>query len=279
MSRAIRVAIVDDEALARERAADVLRGRGDVEIVAECGDGLAAAAYLRRALAGGAGGAPPDVPDVILLDIQMPGLTGFEVLAAVREPSPSEGSPGDALGGARDPRRTPAPLPPVVFLTAYDRHALDAFEAGAVDYVLKPYADARLLAAVDRALRFGTPARDVDAVLAAAGPALPPRLVARRYGELSVIPFAEIRWVAAQGNYLEVHDARGAVHLVAGTVDDLARRLPPAFARVHRSAIVRLDCVRRVASEGHGDATLTLDRGERVRASRRFRAALERLLG
>lgn len=253
----IRVAIVDDEPLARARAADVLRGRGDVEIVAEYGDGLAAAAYLQGAPAGGGeyGGAGAERPDVVLLDIQMPGLTGFEVLAAVREP------------------------PPVVFLTAYDRYALDAFEAGAVDYVLKPYTDARLLAAVERALRFGTPAREVAAVLAAAEPALPPRLVARKYGELSVIPFAEIRWVAAQGNYLEVHDARGGVHLVAGTVDALARRLPPAFARVHRSAIVRLDCVRRVTSEGHGDATLTLDRGERVRASRRFRAALERLLG
>jgi two-component system LytT family response regulator len=248
----LRTAIVDDEPLARERIRELLRGHDGISIVAECADGESAVAAIAR-----------EAPDLVFLDIQMPELDGFGVL--------------EALGAAR--------LPGVVFVTAFDEYAVRAFEAGALDYLLKPVTPERfesaLARASDRLRRRGAgddPAlRELlERLRAERGYAT--RLVARDGVKVSFVRVADVDWIDSAGNYARLHVGPRA-HLVRETLKSLEARLDPAeFVRVHRSAIVRVERIAALEPYFHGEYIVTLSDGTRLSASRSYSARLRSLL-
>jgi len=233
----LRVLIVDDEAPARARLRRLLGGFVGVQVVGEAGDGeaaLAAAATL--------------APDLLLLDIQMPGIGGLDVAASLPDPAPA-----------------------VVFVTAFDRYALDAFDAAAVDYLLKPVEPERLSRAIDRARERRT--------LRAAVPLPPPaQLLVPDRGRTHVVPLADIHWLEAADNYVVVH-AAGRSPLLRRTLAALLADLGDGFVRCHRGAAVALAQVQQLQVRDKGDATAVLRSGAQVPVSRQFRAALVRQLG
>ena len=248
----IRVVIADDEPLARERIRTLVAAHGDLSLVAECGDGEET---LRVLLA--------ERPEVVFLDVQMPEFNGFEVLEAL-----------------------PAELrPSVIFITAYDEHAVRAFDVNAVDYLLKPVEVQRFEAALAkvRERRGQPPAASqaaLEAVLAelrrARGHAS--RLVVRDGSRVTFVRTEEIDWIDAAGNYARLHVGR-AVHLLREPLKVLATRLDPErFLRVHRSAIVNLERITSVEPYFHGEYTLTLKDGTRLTSSRTHSARLRSLL-
>jgi len=214
----VRALIAEDEPLSRRRLERLLRRRDDVETVGAARDGEEALAMI-AVLA----------PDLLFLDIQMPGLGGFDVL---RE-----------IGGHGRPF--------VIFTTAYDQYALRAFEVHALDYLLKPFDQMRLDAALDRALPL------------IRGSEWTQRFVVRSGGRILFLRAEEIDWIGAADNYVYLH-ARGAAHLVRMTLKSMEQKLDPSrFARVHRSTIVNLDAVREIA----GGEVVMRD-GTRLAASR-----------
>jgi len=256
MSRA-RVVIVDDEPPARARMRTALARMAEVEVVAECGDGVEAVAVIgeRR-------------PDVVLLDVQMPGLDGFGVVD----------------------RLDPAALPVVVFVTAYDQFALRAFEVHALDYVLKPFDRRRLLDAVERAVaqvrmrRVGEATARLSALLAelpshrpAGGPAAGPYAARILVPEGEGVGFVEcdrVDWFEAAGNYVRLHVGT-RTHLIRNTLSGLAAALDPArFVRIHRSTVVNLDRVREIQPWVGGDHLAILKDGRQLRVSRHYRTDL-----
>ena len=242
----VRVLLVDDEPLVRAGLRCVLAAQPGVEIAGEAGDGLAAVEAIERLR-----------PQVVFLDVQMPGLDGFGVLAHVAN----------------------AARPVVVFVTAFEQYALRAFEAHAVDYLLKPFDDARLLGALARALAWverSPPGGDGDGRVAALLDAVASvrgrdRFVVKHGGRLRLVHAADITWVEARGNYVHLH-ADGGPFLVRETIAALAHALPrERFLRVHRSAIVALPEVAAVRRLGGGDQELVLRGGECVPIGRSFR--------
>ena len=244
--------IVDDEPNVRERIRSLLVRHAGVAVVGECGDGVEALAAIRR-----------ERPQILLLDVQMPGLDGLGVLAHL----------------------TPREIPVTVFVTAHDRHAIRAFEVGAADYVLKPIVRARFDLAIMRALarvaQRERPARQGAKILRAqtTGPWID-RLVVERRGRLVVIPLARVRWLESQANYVRVHATDGT-YLMRATLRLLESRLDPArFVRIHRSTIGALEHVARLEPGAHGDGTLRLDDGTALATSRtRTRLLRARLEG
>jgi two-component system LytT family response regulator len=242
----MRILVADDEPLVRAAVRDALAAEPDVEIVGECGDGEAAlrlATELR--------------PDVLFLDVQMPGLTGLDVAERL-DPS---------LGAA------------VVFVTAYDHYAVRAFELASADYVLKPFEPARVRAALARVRerREGDAVElraRLDALLAelrAGPPSYLARFVASLAGRLRVIPVEDVIWIEAADNYVQVHTAAGSA-LVRETMKTLEARLDPArFVRVHRSAIVAIGRVRELRPLDSGDYKVVLDGGHATTMSRTYR--------
>jgi two-component system LytT family response regulator len=213
-------------------------------VVGEAGDGLAAVEAIEQ-----------QQPDLLLLDVQMPGLDGFGVLAQL------------------DPTNRPA----VVFVTAYEQYALRAFEAHAIDYLLKPFDERRLLAALDRArtwLQRRGDGPQLDALLQSVhGSRGRDRFVVKHGGRWRLVHAAEIRWVEARGNYVHLHTGCGAF-LLRETLTTLASQLPAArFVRVHRSAIVALPEVQDVQRTKAGDYELRLRGGGLVPMSRAHKAA------
>lgn len=248
----IRVLIVDDEPIARRGIRQQLRGEADLEVIGECGDGAAAI----EAITGLA-------PDLIFLDIQMPEVGGFDVV--------------EAIGIAR--------MPAVVFVTAYDEHALRAFDVHAVDYVLKPIDRHRFRTAVERARRRlahapGQLDRRIAAVLGELGrPAhdYAKRLAIKGDGRVILVDVDEVDRLEAAGNYVEVHSG-ARHHLVRETMASLEARLDPArFVRVSRSSIVNADRVRELQPMFNGDFVVVLRDGTKVAGSRRYRAAFDML--
>jgi two-component system LytT family response regulator len=246
----IRVLVADDEAPARAKLRRLLAAEPDVEIVAEASDGEEAVAAIRS-----------QAPDLVFLDVQMPRLDGFGVIAAV---------------GA-------AAMPAVVFVTAYDEHALRAFEVHALDYLLKPFAPARLAKVLDRVRgqRRVSPdlAERLERLLAEAaqGPGGAPRhlqrlLVAAGPEREVLLPVARIDLVRADANYLEIH-AGGQVYRRRGPLAELAARLDPEqFLQINRSELVRLDAVAELQPWFHGDYRVILKSGAQLTWSRRYRA-------
>jgi two-component system LytT family response regulator len=258
----VRVLVVDDEPLARQRIADMLRHEPGVEIVGERDSGAAAVAAIESLQ-----------PDLVFLDVQMPGKTGLEV---VRE-----------VGVDR--------MPLTIFVTAYDRHALEAFEVAAVDYLVKPFDDERFEQAVQRARRM-LELREVDklrsrllSVLqgdrrAEVPPAEPQgdylqRIPVEMKGKVRVVPVAEIDFIVASGPYAELYSG-DRKYVIRESMQTLEDRLDPdAFIRVHRSVIVRLDLIETLHKGGGGDYEVQLKNGRRLRVSRSRLEALERKLG
>ena len=262
MNDVMRVLIVDDEELGR----DVLRVRiedmPDIEIIGEAADGEQAVREILRLR-----------PDLVFLDVRMPGMDGIEVLEAV----------------AREY------LPAVVFVTAHDDYAIRAFELHALDYLLKPVSMRRLMAALDRARtrratdRLAETHARVAALLddremeaaTGTGPTPTPaaatddeairRIVVREGDDYVLLPVRDIDAIEAAGNYVRVV-LRDQAYLVRGTLTEYERRLDgDVFARVHRSTIVNLERIERVIPEPHGDFTISLDGGRRYRMSRSYR--------
>jgi two-component system LytT family response regulator len=244
----LRVVVVDDEPLARERLRTLLAVEPGVELVAECGDGLEALAVLER-----------ERPDLVFLDVQMPGLDGFDVL------------------GALDVRRLPA----VVFVTAYDRYALRAFEVHALDYLLKPFDRQRFGRALERARRDLVTARgglaDLVEELRRDRKRLQ-RIVVKTEERAFFVRPADVDWMEAAGNYVRLH-VGPATHLVRERMKNLEERLDPdTFLRIHRSRIVNLDRVRELLPWARGEHVVVLVTGARLTTSRRHSRRLQELL-
>lgn len=221
----VRALIAEDEPLARRRLERLLRQRDDIEVVGSAADGDQALAMIASL-----------APDLIFLDIQMPGLGGFDV---IRE-----------LGGSGRPF--------IIFTTAYDQYALRAFEVHALDYLLKPFDEVRLNAALDRALPL------------IGGGVWAQRFVVKSAGRILFLRADEIDWIAAADNYVSLHAGR-ASHLVRMTLKSIEEKLDPSrFVRVHRSTIVNLDAVCQFIPAAHGDFELVLRDGTRLAASRTF---------
>jgi two-component system LytT family response regulator len=244
----VRALIVDDEPLARRGVALRLKKFKDVEIVGECGDGSAA---IEKILALS--------PDVVFLDVQMPGMDGFEVLRAL-------------------PREN---LPSVIFLTAYERHALRAFEVHALDYLLKPVDDDRFSAAVQRARQMGDSAsrlRMAERILQMLHlncVTYPSRFPVRSGSRIQVVLTEDIEWVAAAGDYAELHSA-GRCHLLRETMNSLEEKLDPSqFLRIHRSRIVRVRCIRELHAIENREYRVKLLDGSEHRSSRTYADRLE----
>jgi two-component system LytT family response regulator len=228
----IRALIVDDERLARNRLLRLLRRRDDVELAGVAANGDEALAIIAKAQ-----------PELVFLDIKMPGLSGFDVIAAAGER-----------------------MPHVIFTTAFDAYALQAFEVHALDYLLKPFDEERLFASLDRALSLIRTAR-------------PPRLetiVVRTPGRIVFLSLSEVEWIEAAGNYVYVHAGREK-HLLRATLKQMEGRLDARrFTRVHRSAIVNVTRVRELRPRAHGDADVLLRSGAELVASRTYAARLRK---
>jgi len=259
----LRVIVVDDEPLARKRLRSLLGRHADVEVVRECANGLEAVDAIRA-----------DHPDVLFLDVQMPGMSGLEVLDAV---------------GARA-------VPAVVFVTAFDQHAVGAFEHHALDYLLKPLDDRRFDATLTR-VRERLAQHNASAVTdqllrllatrqaPAEGRSEPParsylsRIVIKSTGKVSFVEVADVDWIEADGDYLRLHAGRTS-HLHRWTMTELEQHLDPReFVRIHRSTIVRLARVKQLEPYIRGEYVVLLHDGTRLKLSRGYRAQLEAALG
>ncbi|MEJ1960186.1 MAG: LytTR family DNA-binding domain-containing protein [Gammaproteobacteria bacterium] len=280
--KTLRVLIVDDEALARQRLEDLLRHQENVEIVGMADNGEAAISAIRSLH-----------PDLVFLDVQMPGATGIDVIRTI------------GLGA----------MPATVFVTAYDQYALKAFDMAAIDYLVKPFDDERFEQAFARARRLieleevdrlseqllavlqggsGTAAAAAQAG-AAAGlapssglPAAPgsgarpeylERIAVETRGQVRVVPVGDIEYITASGPYAELH-ANGRAHVIRERMQMLEERLDPArFFRIHRSAIVRLDQIETLLRDPGGDYGVKLRSGVQLSVSRNRVEQLERWMG
>jgi two-component system LytT family response regulator len=242
----IRALIVDDEPLAREGIRLRLDRESDFDVVGEAEDGGAAVAAITTL-----------TPDVVFLDVQMPGLSGFDVL--------------ERVGGAH--------LPVVVFVTAHDQHALKAFEVHALDYLLKPYTEARFQAALTRVRAELADAEDfpgrarLGRLLDArdAAPGYLHRFTVRDRDRIVFVRAEEVEAIAAAGNYIELVTASGT-HLMRMTLSEAEAKLDPAmFARIHRSTIVNKSRIREIRPDPHGDAEVVMASGASYRLSRAYK--------
>ncbi len=265
----LRVLVVDDETLPRQRLMRLLEEIPNVECVGECANGRSALDAIESLL-----------PDLVLLDVRMPGMGGLEVARALT-----------------------GHVPFIIFVTAFDEYALGAFEVHAIDYLLKPVERERFAAAIERGrvLVSSTtaaqrherllallrderaPARDDVFSEPASSTAMPPgegagfprRFLVKGDGQMYFVAVDDIDWVEAYGNYVRLHVGKG-VHLIRETLGNIERKLDPArFARVHRSSIVNLDRVARMDLWGAGDYIVLLKDGTKLKLSRWYRSRIE----
>ena len=266
----LRTIIVDDEPLARRLLRSMLEDVPEVELVAECSSGREALESTREL-----------APDLLILDIQMPGMTGFDVVKELQSDL----------------------MPNVVFCTAYQRYAVDAFDLHAVDYLLKPIDERRLQRAVARALQradSGADASDSKTPLVGAideiarkiggqsdprtrggeeaGPAIEQKIAIKTQDSTVLVDIQDIDWVDAAGDYMCLH-VKGETLILRSTLKNLMDRLDPdVFKRVHRSTIVNLSRIVRVTALKKGEYMLDLGNDERLKVSRNFRDAIKTFL-
>jgi two-component system LytT family response regulator len=267
----LRTIVVDDEPLARKLLLSCLQNLPEIEVLTECVNGREAVAAVLEL-----------EPDLMFLDINMPGLNGFEVIKRIQ----------------------PELLPMVIFCTAHERYALDAFDVHAVDYIVKPLDDQRLHLAVKRALvryqeelQLGDHKASllgaIDAITANVSERQPIReetkstipatesarkITIRDRDSIKLIKVDDIAWVDAAGDYMCVH-AEGETHILRCTMKHLLEALDDdVFKRVHRSTIVNLNCIEQVIPHTKGEYFLQMDNGERIKVSRNYRAAIKLFL-
>ncbi len=242
----LRTLIVDDEPLARERVKRFLRDESDVEIIGECGNGNDAVSVIKA-----------EKPDLVFLDIQMPEKTGFEVIRSLNSKS----------------------LPTVIFVTAYDQYALQAFEVHALDYLLKPFTRDRIHRAVARAREHieGKRQGGLDERLFALIADLKQekkyleRLVVKTTGRVFFLKTDEIDWIEAAGNYVKLHSGRES-HMIRETMNGIEAKLDPdKFLRIHRSTVVHIDRIKELHPMFSGDYAVILRDGTELALSRNYR--------
>ena len=244
LARSLKILVVDDEALARRRLVDLLGKVDSVAEVFEAADGAAAMLAIAS-----------HSPDVVFLDMQMPGPSGLDVV--------------DTVGAQR--------MPITVFVTAYDRYAIRAFEANALDYLLKPYSDERFEAAMRRILARLDERRPAPAIIEE--PARWDRIVVKSAGATHIVKTTDIDWIEAVGVYVNLY-VKGKALLYRAPIHLLADKLDPAhFVRIHRSAIVNIESIVRLEPISHGEFDVVMKDGGRTKVSRTYRAQLEKRLG
>ncbi len=261
----LRTIIVDDEPLARRGLKLRLEHNPALELVAECNNGVEALQAIAEL-----------APDLVFLDIQMPGMDGFEVVQKLQ---------GDSM-------------PLIIFVTAYDEYAVDAFEINAIDYVLKPIDDSRLDTAIERAIEHqqqqtladhkrnlisacmqftGADAATIEEIAEGESTAYPDKLSIRDGGEVSLVPVADIDWVDAAGDYMCVH-VGGVTHIMRITMKQLEALLNPVkFLRIHRSTIVNVDRIVSAQGIANGEFLLSLEDESRLKVSRSYRDKIKHL--
>jgi two-component system LytT family response regulator len=264
----IRTLVVDDEPLARDGILTMLAQDPEVELVGSCSDGQSAVTTIRA-----------QRPDLVFLDIQMPKRDGFEVLAELK----------------------PEERPTVIFITAYDQYAINAFEFCAIDYLLKPFRDSRFFAALAKAKKEIRQNRDSDlgekvqqllgymqGLTKGTGPAPgapapvigepTDRVVLKTGSDIHFLRAADIIWVESQADFIKVHTT-GSAQLVRETLQSLEDRLDPTkFLRIHRSSLVNLEHVRKVTPALYGDYTVLMSDDTKLRLSRKNRAKIKQLI-
>ena len=261
--RTLRVLVVDDEPLGRGRVVELLEDEPDVEVVGTAADGPMAVEAIRALR-----------PDVVFLDVQMPRMTGLDVVQAIG----------------------PAAMPATVFVTAYDHYALEAFDSAAVDYLVKPFRDDRFREALRRARRLAHVDgltrlhEQLAALLRGGAPAVAPpepapapryleRIAVQMKGRVQVVPVDRIEYMTASGPYVELH-AGGRTHVIRESMQHLEQQLDPSrFLRIHRSAIVRIDLIESLIRSEGSEYHIVMKGGVRLRVGRSRREALEQRLG
>jgi two-component system LytT family response regulator len=253
-ARAIRVLIVDDEVLARERVRDLLSRHTDIHIIGECANGDEAATVLQHISA-----------DIMFLDVQMPEADGFEAIEAI----------------------PPARLPYIIFISAFDHYAVRAFELNALDYLLKPFDRERFEKTLTRARTAINSRKDEslgDRLISVletvkTNPSHLERLIVKNNGHVCFVKAEEIDWIEAEGNYVRLHTARES-HLLRETISALENCLDPKkFLRVHRSTIINIDRVKEMQSWFHGEYRIIMQSGAELMLSRNYRDRLNEFLG
>ena len=250
----ITALIVDDEPLARDKIRTHLKSHPEITIIGECGDGPSAVRAVHSLK-----------PDLLFLDVQMPGSDGFTVLEALDV----------------------NPMPAVVFVTAYDKYAVRAFEVHALDYLLKPFDRERFDEALNRAVRqIGRPSESEKRLLdlmeelksGAVADRYAQRLVVRTHGRIIFLGTDEIDWIESAANYVRLHVGKEA-HLMRETMAGIESLLDPKdFVRIHRSFIVRIDRIREMEHWSHGEYVLFLKDGTQLTSSRGYREKVSALL-
>jgi two-component system LytT family response regulator len=251
----VHVLVADDEQPARQRLIDLLRRDEQIASVSEAADGQTAVTMIEH-----------EKPDLLFLDVQMPELDGLAVI--------------DAIG--------PADMPLTVFVTAYDQHAIRAFEANALDYLLKPFSDERFESTMvrvktrldERNMReFGQRVMKMVSAAPAAPERRLDRLVVKSGGTTRFVRCIDIDWIEAAGVYVTLH-VGGKELLYRAALNDLAEKLDPRrFVRVHRSALINIESVVQLEPISHGEFEAVLKNGSRTRVSRTYRSQLEKRLG
>jgi two-component system LytT family response regulator len=249
MSQILRAVIVDDEELARGFLRELLQAHPEIEVAAECANGFEAVKSIAET-----------TPDLLFLDVQMPKLDGFEVLELIAQ--------------------TVATPPVVIFVTAYDQYAMRAFDAHAVDYLLKPFSAERFAKALDRAKsRLGERRLPLEVATERPPAERPQRIVVKDGTRVHVIPLDKLDYVEAQDDYVALHSG-GRSHLKQQSITSLEALLDPArFVRIHRSAIVNLECVVRIEPYGKESRIAILRDGTRLPVSRAGYARLLDAMG
>ena len=244
----IRVLIVDDEPLPRERIRTLLEERQDIEVIGECGDGQDAVAMILK-----------ERPDLVFLDVQMPELDGFEVIQAISDEF----------------------LPAIVFVTAYDRFALRAFEFHPIDYLLKPIHPGRFAMALAHAMeRIAKPDRKLAEFVERlqTEQKYSTRFVVRAGSKVTFVAVPDVDWLDVADNYVRLHSG-GREHLVRDTLQSVEMKLPPDnFVRVHRSIIINLDRVQSIEPHTHGEYVVTMKDGAKLNTSRSYSDRLRLIL-
>jgi two-component system LytT family response regulator len=259
IAASLKAIVVDDEALARRGLKIRLDQIGGVDVVAECKNGREAVQSIAA-----------HQPDVVFLDIQMPGMDGFDVVRELQSDS----------------------MPLIVFVTAFDQYAVNAFDVHAVDYVLKPVEDSRLRAAVDQVRQqlerrragdrkqqllelimnmTGKSEHGIEALVEAGGHSFPEKITIKDGDQLTILPVANIDWVDAAGDYMCVH-AGGETHVMRITMKELEHQLNPAeFQRIHRSTLINVNRIVKLISHINGEFFVTLESGARLKMSRTYK--------